>query len=456
MAVQKDMTVGDPARLVLNFSIPVILGNIFQQFYSMTDSIIVGQYVGTKALAAVGSTGTITFLILGFTWGLCAGFIVPLGQRFGAGDMKGVKKAAGNAVTLSIIFAVIITALSVACMRWLLTIMNTPSDIFDMAYDYVIIICAGLGAQLLYTLLSTMLRALGNSRDPLILLVMSASLNIVLDLVFVINFNMGVAGAAWATVISQGAAGIAAWVYIVLRVPTLCVSIKDLVPDKDLMMGQLRIGLPMGFQFSITAIGAVVLQAALNLLGSTAVAAYTAGEKIESLLDQLYFGLGATMASYCAQNAGAGKFDRVKQGIHAADKQGFISAIVAGLCCITFGKYLTYLFVSEEIEIILPMVETYLYCVGFFMIPLAAIFIYRNALQGMGYSLMPMIGGVIELFARAGVGIVAGINKSYLGVCFASPVAWLTAGVFLMAAYAVLEKKRLKAAATGLQTPHLY
>ena len=212
MAVQKDMTVGDPARLVLNFSIPVILGNIFQQFYSMTDSIIVGQYVGTKALAAVGSTGTITFLILGFTWGLCAGFIVPLGQRFGAGDMKGVKKAAGNAVTLSIIFAVIITALSVACMRWLLTIMNTPSDIFDMAYDYVIIICAGLGAQLLYTLLSTMLRALGNSRDPLILLIMSASLNIVLDLVFVISFNMGVAGAAWATVISQGAAGVAAWV----------------------------------------------------------------------------------------------------------------------------------------------------------------------------------------------------------------------------------------------------
>ncbi|WP_130838402.1 MATE family efflux transporter [Lachnoclostridium sp. Marseille-P6806] len=435
MAAQRDMTVGDPAKIVFSFSVPVILGNIFQQFYAMTDTVIVGQFVGTRALAAVGATGTITFLILGFTWGLCAGFTVPMGQRFGAGDIRGMKKAAGNALSLSLLFALIITVLSLLGMRRLLTVMNTPPDIFDMTYEYVVIICAGLFAQTLYTMLSTMMRTLGDSRDPLIFLVVSAGLNIVLDLLFIIPFGMGVAGAAWATVISQGVAGLCSLIFILIKMPILRLSRTDFLPDHDLIKAQLSLGIPMALQFSITAIGAMMLQSSLNLLGSTAVAAYTAGGKIEQLLDQLFIGLGVTMASYCSQNAGAGKPDRVKAGVLAADRQGFLCAAVSGISLLGFGKYLTYLFISEDIETILPMVSVYLRCCSFFLIPLAAIFIYRNALQGMGYSFMPLMAGVIELVARGAVAFAAGRSRSFLGVCFASPAAWVAAAVFLFFAY---------------------
>lgn len=441
MTAQKDMTVGDPAKIVLNFSIPVILGNLFQSFYSMTDTVIVGQFVGTGALASVGATGTITFLILGFTWGLCSGFTVPMGQRFGAGDMRGMRKAAGNALTLTALFSAVITVAALLSMRALMNLMHTPEDIYADAYHYVMILCAGLFAQTMYTILSSAMRTLGDSRDPLFFLILSAGLNIVLDLVFIIVFHMGVAGAAWATVISQAVAGIGSFLFIWKKMPILHLSRSDFALDPDLVKLQLAIGIPMALQFSITAIGAVMLQSALNLLGSTAVAAYTAGSKIEQLLDQLFIGLGVTMASYCSQNAGAGRIDRVKKGILAADRQGFACAVAAGIGLLSFGKYLTYLFISDDLEQIVPMVDTYLRCCSFFLIPLAAIFIYRNALQGMGYSLMPMMAGVVELFARAAVAFGAGRSRSFFGVCLANPAAWGSAALFLYIAYRVQIRK---------------
>ena len=435
MALQKDMTVGKPSRLVVQFTIPVILGNIFQQFYAMTDTIIVGKFVGTSALAAVGSTGTITFLILGFMWGLCAGFAVPIGQKFGAGDLPAMRRAAGTAAVLSALFPVLITAASMLSMRGLLALMNTPEDISGMAYDYVIVICAGFGAQMLYTMVATILRALGNSRIPLIFLIVSACLNIVLDLVFILCFSMGVAGAAWATVLSQGVSGVACLIFIICRVPVLHLSARDFVPDGGLMANELKMGLPMALQFSITAIGTLMVQSSLNLLGSTVVAAYTAAGKIEQLLEQLFTGLGVTMASYCAQNFGAGKLDRVRSGVKAASVQNAISAAAAGIGCLTFGKYLTYLFVSDGIAEIMPMVELYLRCIAFFMIPLGMIFIFRNALQGMGYSFLPMMGGVVELICRAVFAVVSGRQRSYLLVCLANPITWFITAVFLLVCY---------------------
>ena len=219
--MQTDMTVGKPMKMILDFTIPVFIGNVFQQFYNMADAIIVGKFVGTKGLAAVGSTGTIMFLIIGFLMGLTAGFTVLTSQKFGAGKMDEMRQSVGNAAILSIIISVIMTAVSMVGMHSLLTLMHTPEDIFQDAYTYIMIISAGIIATIFYNLFSSYLRAVGNSKIPLVFLVFSAALNVILDLVLIINFKMGVAGAAWATIISQGVSAILCLVYIYIRMPSL-------------------------------------------------------------------------------------------------------------------------------------------------------------------------------------------------------------------------------------------
>ena len=387
MAAEKDMTVGDPQKIILNFTIPVFIGNVFQQVYSMADTVIVGKFVGTKALAAVGATGTINFLILGFLLGLTAGFTVLTAQKFGAGDMESMRKTVGNAAILSFIVAVAMTLVSMLGMRWLLTFMNTPEDIFDDAYTYIMIICGGIFTQVLYNLLSSILRALGNSKTPLYFLLLSAGLNIVLDLVLIIYFHMGVAGAAYATVISQGVSGFLCLIFIIKKVPVLHMEKGEFRLEKNLSIQQLKVGFPMALQYSITAIGTMMVQSALNMLGSIAVAAFTAANKIENLLTQAFVAQGVTMATYCAQNMGAGRPDRIRKGFRAADMQGFLYGIGAGIFFIFAGKYLTYLFLSENVEEVIGNVEIYLRCIGIFMIPLAIVNIYRNGIQGMGYGL---------------------------------------------------------------------
>ena len=435
MAAEKDMTVGDPQKIILNFTIPVFIGNVFQQVYSMADTVIVGKFVGTKALAAVGATGTINFLILGFLLGLTAGFTVLTAQKFGAGDMESMRKTVGNAAILSFIVAVAMTLVSMLGMRWLLTFMNTPEDIFDDAYTYIMIICGGIFTQVLYNLLSSILRALGNSKTPLYFLLLSAGLNIVLDLVLIIYFHMGVAGAAYATVISQGVSGFLCLIFIIKKVPVLHMEKGEFRLEKNLSIQQLKVGFPMALQYSITAIGTMMVQSALNMLGSIAVAAFTAANKIENLLTQAFVAQGVTMATYCAQNMGAGRPDRIRKGFRAADMQGFLYGIGAGIFFIFAGKYLTYLFLSENVEEVIGNVEIYLRCIGIFMIPLAIVNIYRNGIQGMGYGLLPMMAGVAELVGRGATALVAAHYRSYFGTCMASPVAWILASALLLVMY---------------------
>ena len=435
MASQKDMTVGSPMKIILDFTIPVFIGNVFQQIYSMVDTIIVGKFVGTQALAAVGATGTINFLILGFLAGLTAGFTVLTAQKFGAGDMAAMRKTVGSAAVLSLLVSVIMTAVSMLGMGWLLNFMNTPEDIFSDAYHYIMIICAGIFTQVLYNLLSSILRALGNSKTPLYFLMISAGLNIVLDLVLVIQFHMGVCGAAYATVISQGTSGILCLIYIIRRVPLLHLNREDFCLDGRISGNQLRIGLPMALQYSITAIGTMMVQSSLNMLGSIAVAAFTAATKIENLFTQAYVAQGVTMATYCAQNMGAGKIDRIKKGFRTADILGFLYAIGAGIVITTVGKYMTYLFLSEDVSQVIGNVDIFLKCVGIFFIPLAVVNIYRNGIQGMGYGILPMMAGVAELIGRGVTAVIAGHYKSYLGTCLASPVAWVLASALLLVMY---------------------
>ena len=432
---QNDMTVGNPMKIILSFTMPIFIGNVFQQFYNMADAVIVGKFVGNKALAAVGSTGTIMFLIYGFVVGMTAGFTVLTAQKFGAGDMTGMRKTVAGAGILSFIIGAILTAVFMIFMKPLLTLMNTPSDIFTDAYSYIMIVSGGILAQMLYNLLSSVLRALGNSKTPLYFLILSALLNIVLDLVLIVGFKMGAPGAAVATVIAQGVSGVLCLFYIIVKIPILHLTRDDLHVGSTIYGIQLRIGLPMALQYSITAIGTMMVQSALNILGSTLVAAYTAAGKIEQVVTQAYVAMGTTMATYGAQNMGAGNVSRIRQGFKSCTIIGVIYSFAAATFIMTVGKYMTYLFVSEDVELIMNSVDIYLKCIGIFFIPLAVVNIYRNGIQGLGYGLLPMMAGVAELVGRGVVAVIAAQQRSYTGVCLASPAAWILAGSLLIGMY---------------------
>ncbi len=443
-AVQLDMTKGNPMKIIFHFTLPIFIGNVFQQFYNMADAVIVGKFVGNRALAAVGSTGTIMFLIYGFVVGMTAGFTVLTAQKFGAGDMPAMRRTVAGASILSLIVGVILTAAFMLFMKPWLILMHTPEDIFADAYAYIMIISGGILAQMLYNLLASILRALGNSRVPLYFLILSALLNIVLDLALIIIFHMGAAGAAVATVISQGVSGVLCLIYIIKKVPMLRMTREDWRPSGSILQTQIRIGIPMALQYSITAIGTMMVQSALNLLGSTLVAAYTTAGKIEQVVTQAYVAMGTTMATYGAQNMGAGDVSRIRQGFKASTVIGIIYSVIAAALVMTVGKYMTFLFVSEDVALIMDSVNTYLICAGTFFIPLAIVNIYRNGIQGLGYGLLPMMAGVAELIGRGVVAVIAAGQKSYPGVCLASPAAWILASALLIGMYWYIVKKDLK------------
>ena len=442
--LQKDMTNGSPTKIILNFTFPIFIGNVFQQFYNMADTVIVGKFVGTKALAAVGSTGTIMFLIYGFVTGMTAGFTVLTAQKFGAGDMKAMRQTVGGAAVLTTIVTIILTTLGLLFMKPLLIFMKTPSDIFQDAYAYIMIICAGIAAQMLYNLMASILRALGNSKVPLYFLILSALLNIALDLLLIIVFGLGASGAAYATVIAQGISGLLCLVYVKLKVPMLHLERDDWRPKGHLLKMQFAVGVPMALQYSITAIGTMMVQTSQNLLGSNIVAAFTAASKIEQVVTQAYVALGTTMATYCAQNIGAGKIKRIRKGFKSATIMASIYAVVTAALIMTVGKYMTYLFVSDNVIEIMSNVDIYLKCIGVFFIPLAIVNLYRNGIQGMGYGLLPMMAGVAELIGRGIVAVIAGKMRSYPGVCLAGPAAWVLAGGLLLVMYFYIMNVHMK------------
>lgn len=425
----KDMTTGSPVKLILFFSIPLLIGNIFQQFYSMVDTIIVGKFLGVKALAAVGSTSSMSFLILGFILGLCSGFSVLISQRFGANDNEGLKEAVASSIILSIAMAIIITIISIFTAKPLLRLMNTPKDIINNSYSYIVIIYAGTFAAFFYNMISSILRSIGDSKTPLYFLIVSSILNIVLDLVFIINFKIGVAGAAYATVISQGVAGLLCLVYTAKKYPILKLEKKHFITGTKHFVTHLKIGLPMALQFSITAIGVIILQSAINSFGSNVVAAHTSASKVEQLVMQPSITFGVTMATYCAQNLGAGNIERIKEGVKKCTMINIIIGLISGFILILFGEFFIKMFISNSDNSVIDTAKLYLTTVSIFFIPLSLIFIYRNALQGMGYTFIPMMAGFYELLARTVVAFTLPTFIGYLGICIASPVAWLSAAI---------------------------
>lgn len=440
----KDMTSGSPMKLILGFAIPLLMGMLFQQVYSLMDTIIVGRFLGVSALAAVGATGSINFLLIGFCLGVCNGFGLPVAQRFGAKDYKSLKKYVGNSAVLAAIIAVIMTTATVLLGRHILIWMKTPSDIIDLSYSYIIVIFAGIPVTILYNILSSYLRSLGDSITPVIFLIISAGLNIALDLLFIVTFHLGVFGAAFATILSQGVSGILCLIYIIAKVDMLHLSKDDWKLDKDYVNYLLMMGLPMGFQYSITAIGSVILQSAVNTLGSTAVASMTAASKISMFMCCPFDALGSTMATYGGQNVGAGKLKRLSKGMWAATLVGSVYSILILGVLYLFGRNLLLLFVNSSEVAVLSQARHFLLVNAAFYIPLALVNIVRFLIQGMGFSICAVFAGVAEMIARAIIGIGFVPKFGFNAACFASPLAWIFADAFLIPAFYVTRSVLMK------------
>lgn len=435
-----DMTTGNPVKLILLFSIPLLIGNIFQQFYSMVDTIIVGRFIGVEALAAVGTTSSMVFLVNGFVMGLTSGFAVLISQKYGAKDEVGVKEAVASSIILSIIATILVTFISVLSAKPLLTLMNTPSNIMKDASTYIIILYAGNIAIIFYNMMAAILRALGDSKTPLYFLIVSSVLNIILDLVLIINFKMGVAGAAYATVISQGVSAILCVIYTYKRYKILRLKKDDFKVKKKYYRKHLKVGIPMALQFSITSIGIMTVQSAINIFGSTVIASYAASSKVLQLVMQPAITLGVTMATYCGQNIGAKRYDRIKEGVKKCVQISIITSVISAIILIFLGKYFVMMFVSNPDAEILSYAQQVLNISAIFFIPLGLIFVYRNALQGIGDSFIPMMAGVYELVARAIVAFTLPKVLEFMGICLADPVAWFAAVIPLAYTYYKREK----------------
>lgn len=434
-STMKDMTVGSPIKLILGFAIPLLFGMLFQQFYSLMDMIIVGKFLGAKSLAAVGATGSINFMIIGFCMGVCNGFAIPVAQRFGAKDEKMLRCYVANSVWMSILFAAVMTVTVTLLCRNILLWMDTPSDIFEGAYTYIFIIFVGIPAIYLYNLLSGIIRSLGDSRSPLIFLVISSVLNIGLDIISILVFHMGVAGAAWATVLSQAISGVFCLFYMKKKFPILKIR-KEEWRIQGKCIGHLcSMGIPMGLQYSITAIGSVILQTAVNGLGSVAVASMTAGGKISMFFCCPFDAFGSTMATYAGQNVGACKLERVTKGMVQCSMLAAAYCVLAAVIMIGFGDKLALLFVDHtEVEIIRNVGE-FLKWNSLFFIPLALVNIVRFSIQGLGFGKLAIFAGVAEMAGRSIVGFGFVPMFGFTAACLASPIAWILADAFLLPAY---------------------
>lgn len=436
MTMTRDMTTGSPLSRILAFCAPLIVGNLFQQFYNLADSIIVGRYLGVNAFAAVGATGALNFLVLGFALGICSGFAIPIAQSFGAGDEESVRSRTGQLIWLGLIFSAALTILTYFTTGAVLRLVNTPEEIFEDAYRYIFIIFMGSVATILYNLSSGVLRALGDSRTPLLFLIGAVFINVVLDILFMARLGMGVEGAAIATVISQAVSGLACLVYIYKRVPILRLGRNHLRPDLRRMAYIASIGVPMGLQFSITAIGSIILQSAVNSLGAGAVAAVSAGSKVHNIVVAPLETAGITMATYCGQNLGAGEAGRIRSGVRAITIVSMFYCVFALSVNYFAGTAIACLFMDASETAILAQTHEYLVINGMAYPMLAVIFIFRNSLQGMGFSSSAMFAGLAELIARSIVAFGFVGRFAFDAVCFANPLAWVFADVILLYLYA--------------------
>lgn len=425
------MTSGEPLSLIVKFALPLLGGNIFQQAYNIADAAIVGRYLGAEALAAVGASASVQFLVLGFCIGTMTGFAVPVAQRFGARDFGGMRRFIFASRVLSAFLAVLITLLCALLCRRILVALKTPADIFSAAYAYLFVIFLGIPFTILYNLLSSILRSVGDSRTPFVFLIVSTCLNIFLDLLFIIALNMGTGGAAFATVLSQAVSGVLCLVYIHLKYEILRMKKEDMVLEKRICSTLAQTGIPMGLQFSITAIGSMIMQGANNALGTVYVSAFAAAQRIKQFAISPFDALSASVATFASQNYGAHKFDRIKAGFRDGILIGLAMGAAIGMLLILGGRTLSMIFISSERGDILDASARYLFVGGFFYPVISLLNVSRLTVQGLGYPNRAIYSGIIEMFARIFVSFALVPILGWTAICFCDQVAWVGASCYI-------------------------
>ena len=437
----KDMTNGSPSRHILGFAVPMLFGMLFQQFYNLVDTIIVGKTLGVEALAGVGATGSINFMIIGFCMGVCNGFVIPVAQCFGAKKPADLRKYVFNRYICSIVFAIVLTLASVIFCRRILIIMNTPADIIDHAYNYIVVIFIGIPTVFLYNMVSGVIRSLGDSKTPVVFLVLSSIINVVLDFFLILVCKMGVAGAGWATVTSQLISGLTCLIYMYKKYDILKGDKSERVLDRRFITNLCMNGVPMGLQYSITAIGSTILQAAVNTLGSTYVAAMTAGSKMFNFTCCPFDALGSTMATYAGQNVGAAKIKRLGQGVRSAMIIGSVYSVLSLIALYFSTDDIALLFVNASETTIIALTRQFILASACFYIPLTGVNVVRFCIQGMGFSVFAISAGILEMIGRAFAAIILIPSIGFMGACLASPIAWIAADAFLFPAFIHCAKK---------------
>ena len=420
----------------MSFLLPTMLGFVFQQFYNIADSAIVGRTLGAEKLAAVGCTWSLGFLVLGFCMGCCSGFAIPLAQCFGAKDEKALRAYLYNAVRICAVISVSLSVITTLLSPCLLRLMQTPEDIMQDAQSYIIIIYLGIPATMLYNMCCCVLRSLGDSKTPVIFLVAASLINVVLDFLMILSFHMGIIGAAVATVTSQLFSGIGCLIVLIRKFPILRGSQDEKKLQWKLITRLINIGVPMGLQFSITAIGGIVLQVAINGLGTLAVSALSAGNRVAGIFTCTYDALASTVTTYTGQNIGAGRPDRVSEGVRSSSLLGIMYSLIVAAVLWIFGQPMVSMFVDVNQSPQVVEMGAYLLRVdSCFYIPLMFVNVLRLAIQGMGYTREAMLAGLLETAARILVAVVLVPWLGYTGVCLAHPAAWVLACLFLFPCY---------------------
>lgn len=428
----KSMTEGKPLPLILRFAVPLLIGNLLQQTYNIIDAAIVGRILGADALAGVGASSSVQFLVLGFCIGVCCGFGIPIAKSFGAKDYDKMRSDIFHGMVLSGIFAVALTVLCALLCPQILHLLSTPEDIYSNAYQYLFIIFLGIPFNLLYNLMAGIFRSVGDSRTPFIFLAFSTVLNIGMDLFFIVALGLGCAGAAAATVMAQAISGILCYIYMRKKMPVLRLQRQDCRLDGGTVKLMLAMGLPMGLQYSITAIGSMVMQSANNGLGSVYVSGFTAGVRIKQFAMCPFDALATGVSVFCSQNLGAGKIERIKTGIKQGTAIGIFYGAFAGLVLIFFGRTLSLLFISGENGAILDASAKYLRCMGYFYWSLGILNVCRMCTQGLGFSGRVVAAGGLEMVARCVVSLCFVPLFGFTAICFADQAAWLSACAYIV------------------------
>ena len=432
------MTVGNPTKDILWFALPLILGYILQQMYLIIDAAIVGRWIGVGALAAVGASSSVMFLVMGFCNGSCAGFAIPIAQAFGAKDFRKMRVYVANAVRIAIVMSIVVTLLTCILCSTILHIVNTPADVFDDAYTFLFLQFLAIPFTIAYNLFAGFIRALGDSRQPFYFLIFSSVVNILLDVVLILGLGMGVAGAGLATLLSQLLASILCVWYIARHMQLLIPHGEERCYDNKRISILLNNGMPMGLQFSITAIGSIMLQSSNNALGTIYVASFTAAMRIKYLFTCVFENIGVAMATYCGQNIGARRLDRVRQGEWSAVKIMLVYFVFTALVIFPFADYMMELFVESGEQAVVANAAKMMRISCYFYPALGMLTIFRYSIQGLGYSNLSMLSGVMEMIARCGVSLWLVPVFAFTGVCFGDPVAWIFADLFLFPAFFLL------------------